>query len=281
MQDISRDQIRALLKLLEDPSEREKAFLKQALSAAIKNNPTQVQQVLSQEFADPAPRAIVHTLEEICWEDLEKAFARFAAKINPDLEEGLSLLAKFTSPTMERGKIAEPVDEMAFELRTVMLNARNYREMARAMAHYIFDVRQYKTIPSAKQINDLSFPHFLRKKQGSGLCTACLYMCLGQRYGMNMEVVDLAGRILISLQDEIHQDTFAIDPFNQGQILSPQDCKAYLKTRNLTLTDTAAQVLSSRLLVRRFLANMIYLLNKINDTRRLTYVRNYLQLITE
>lgn len=279
MQEISYDQIRALFKLLEKPDMQDRLFLKQALSSAIKTNPAKVQQVLEEDFAESAPRGIVDLLEEICWEDLAGSFTSFVAKINPDLEEGLSLVAKFTSPTMARGKITEPLDAMAFELRSALLNAQNYREMIADMTHYIFDMRRFKTLPSAKNINDLSFSHFLQRKQGAALCMACLYACLGQRYGLNMEVADMSGWTVVLCKDEAHQDTFVVDPFNSGKVLSLEDCRSYMQLRRLPWNTNTITVLSSRQVVRRLLAQMIFLLNKVNDERRLSYLRNYLDIL--
>jgi len=279
MHTISQEQIRALFKLLETESVQHRPILKQALSAAIKTNPVLVQQVLEQDFSQSAPGTIIHTLEEICWEDLAIALSHFAAKINPDLEEGLSLVAKFTSPTTARGKITPELDKMALDLRPVLLNTKTLREAAQAIGHYIFEIQKFTTLPNAKHIRDLTFPSFLQKKQGSNLCIACLYMCIGQRYGMETEIVDLAGRILVQIHDKPHNDCFVIDPLDNGKILSLEDCRSYLKSRNLPWEETNFSILSSRLIIRRFLANMIYLLNKVQDVRRLTVLREYLEII--
>lgn len=278
MHTIDQDQIRALFKLLETDAGN-RSVLKHALASAIKTNPQLVQQVLERDFSHDAPSGIVHTLEEICWEDLTVALSHFAAKINPDLEEGLALVAKFTTPTTARGKITPVLDEMALELRPVLLNITTGREAAQAIGHYIFNIKKFTTLPTAKHIKDLAFPFFLEKKKGSNLCIACLYMCIGQRYGIEMEVVDLAGRILLRVHDKQHNDTFAIDPLDNGKILSQEDCQSYLKSRNLPEDVADITVLSSRLIVRRFLANMIYLLNKLQDTRRLNYLREYLEIL--
>lgn len=278
MHTINQDQIRALLQLLETEASS-RSILKHALASAIKTNPNLVQQVLEQDFAHSAPSAVVHTLEEICWEDLSVALSHFSAKINPDLEEGLALVAKFTTPTTARGKITPILDEMALELRPILLNTTTAREAAKAMGHYIFNVKKFTTLPTAKNLNEMSFPSFLAKKQGSNLCMACLYMCIGQRYAVEMEIIDLAGRILVRVQDKAHNDTFAIDPLDNGKILSQEDCHRYLESRDLPGSKADLAVLSSRLIVRRFLANMIYLLNKLHDTRRLNYLREYLEIL--
>lgn len=278
MHTIDKDQIRALFQLLETEASS-RSILKHALASAIKTNPQLVQQVLEQDFTHSAPSAVVHTLEEICWEDLSVALSHFAAKINPDLEEGLALVAKFTTPTTARGKITPVLDDMALELRPVLLNTTTAREAIKAIGHYIFDVKKFSTLPTAKHLNEMSFSSFLEKKQGSNLCMASLYMCIGQRYAIEMEIIDLAGRILVRVQDKAHNDTFAIDPLDNGKILSQEDCHLYLKSRNLPEDTANLTVLSSRLVVRRFLANMIYLLNKLQDTRRLNYLREYLEIL--
>ena len=275
---IDKDQVRALLKLLETESSS-RSVLKHALASAIKTNPQLVQQVLQQDFAHSAPSAIVHTLEEICWEDLAIALSHFAAKINPDLEEGLALVSKFTTPTTARGEIVPILDKMALELRPVLLNITTAREAAKAIGHYIFNVKKFSTLPNVKNLSEMAFSSFLEKKQGSNLCMACLYMCVGQRYGIEMEIADFAGRILVRVQDKPHNDSFAIDPLDNGKILSQEDCQRYLEARNLPGMKEGLTVLSSRLVVRRFWANMIYLLNKLQDDRRLKYLREYLEIL--
>lgn len=278
MQTITPNHIRALFKLLETESGSTRVVLKQALASAIQLNPQGVEQVLAEDFPQQAPREVIHTLEEICWEDLSISLANFASKINPDLEEGLSLLAKFSSPTTARGKITGPLDALAAELRPALINSKNCREAAREISRFIFEIQQFKLVPAARSVKELSFPYFLRKKQGSALCLACLYFALGQRYGMDIEIADLAGRIVLFVQDKTHNDSFFIDPLDNGKLITQDECSAYLQARDLS-KEKDLTILSSRLIVRRFLANMIFILNRLRDGRRLTYVRNYLEIL--
>ena len=273
------DGIKALIKLLETEGDTYGPVLKNALAAAIKDNPAQVERVMQEEFHSSAPRTVVRTLEEICWEDLSRALARYCAKINPDLEEGLTLLAKFTSPTTARGDISAPLDRMAQELRPALLNAANYGEIAAILGHYIFNVRQFSALSASADIKDMSFSRFLAKKSGSGLCMACLYAVLGQRFGLDVNLIDLAGRILVNLQNSATGEALFIDPLDNGKILSERDCRQYIKVRQLAWNQDFLTPLSSRLIIRRAVANMIYVLNKLRDERRLKYLRGYLDII--
>ena len=270
--------LKALLKLLTTETATYGAVLRREIAAALKEDPVGVQTALAEEFSDSAPLSVLRTLEEIYWEELTHLFARFSAKINPDLEEGLMLLSKFQNPATARAEITQTVDDMARTLRPALLNANGQTDIARILAHYFFETLEFKALQANLAIQDISFAHFLRKRQGSGLCVACLYMLIGNRYGLDVNLIDLAGRILIYWQDRTQHDFF-IDPLDNGKILSQEDCQAYLASRQLAWTPQCTAPLSSRQTVRRFIANMIFVLNKVHDERRLSYLRNYLEII--
>ena len=279
MQLLGKDGLKALIRLLETESDTYGPVLKRALADAIKPNPYEVQRVMEEEFQTSVPRTVLNTLEEICWEDLAAALARFAAKINPDLEEGIMLLSKFTSPVTARGDVNAPLDHMAAELRPVLLNAKNCTEIAAVLGHYFFRLQQITALQTNLDIKDISFARFLRKKRGSSLCVACLYVCLGQRFGLDVALVDLAGRILVHMQGYTHRESLFIDPLDNGKILTEDDCRRYIRARYIEWNDEFLAPLSSRAIVRRFIANMIYVLNKVRDERRLNYLRHYLDII--
>ena len=279
MQTLGKNGLKALIKLLETESDNYGPVLKKALADAIKNNPSQVQRVMEEEFQTSVPHAVLNTLEEICWEDLAKALARFSAKINPDLEEGLTLLSKFTSPVTARGDIAAPLDQMAADLRPVLINANNYTEIAAVLGHYFFHIQHIAALQTNLDIKDTSFARLLHKKRGSSLCVACLYVCFGQRYGIDASIIDLAGRILVHLRGYTRPESLFIDPLDNGKILTEEDCRRYIHARHIEWNDEFLAPLSSRTIVRRFIANMIYVLNKVRDERRLRYLRHYLEII--
>lgn len=273
------DRVKALIRLLQTESDAYGPVLKRELAAAIKADPVRVQSVILEEFKTAAPLPVVHTLEEICWEDLAAALARFAAKINPDLEEGLALLSKFTSPALSRKEVSVPLDTLARELRPALLNAKNHAEIAGILSHYFFRVKGFQTLPSNLDVKDISFARFLRKKRGSSLCAACLYIAIGQRYGLDVNLIDLAGRILVCLRGLSDRESLFIDPLDDGKLLTQEDCRQYIRARQIDWNDDFLSPLSSRLIIRRFIANMIYVLNKLRDERRLKYLREYLEII--
>ena len=271
--------LKSLFKLLGSHADSYDHLIRREIAAAIKEDPQRVQTALEEEFPQQAPVHIIHTLEEIAWEELAHAFARFSAKINPDLEEGLALLAKFYIPATLRENITGPIDEIARALRHALLNAKDHAEMAQAMSRYFFNTLGIQILPANWDIQEISFVRFLQKHRGSGLCAACLYMLVGERYGLDINLIDLAGRILVHLQDEQQSQSLFIDPLDNGKILTLEDCQKHIDSRQLAWNDEFLTPLSSHQIVRRFIANMIFVLHKIHDERRLVYLRNYLEIL--
>ncbi len=271
--------LKALLKLLTTEADTHGAVLRSEIAAALKENPAQVQTLLAEEFSTSAPLPVLHTLEEIFWEELAQAFGNFSAKINPDLEEGLLLLAKFADPSTARNEISRTLDTLAHALRPVLLNAAGYASIVHALNHYFFDILAFRVQPVLQNFSDLSFASFLQKRRGPNLCLACLYVLIGSRYGMDIGLTDLAGRILVCVQDPVQKQPFFVDPLDNGKILTLDDCRQYIQARQLAWSDEFIAPLSSRQIVRRSIASMIFALNKVHDERRLTHLRNYLEII--
>lgn len=271
--------LKALFKLLATESGTYQPVLRREISAALKEDPARVQTVLAEQFPETAPLSVLHTLEEIYWEELTSALMHFSSKINPDLEEGLLIISKFTNPAVSRADITAELDQIAHALRPALLNAIGYTEIARVLGHYFFQTLGFQTLPANADIKDISFAHFLQNRRGSGLCVACLYAVIGARYGLDISLIDLAGRILIHLQDDEQHQSLFIDPLDNGKILLEEDCRNYLDARQLAWNDEFLAPLSSRQVIRRLIANMIFVLNKTHDNRRLSYLRNYLEIV--
>lgn len=271
--------LKALLKLLTTETDTYGVVLRREIAAALKEDPSGVKTALEEEFSNEPPLPVLHTLEEIYWEELTHALARFSAKINPDLEEGLLLLSKFTNPTTARSEVSALLDDMAHTLRPALLNATNYTEIAQHMGHYFFDTLGIQPLQANTDLQDVSFSRFLYKRRGSSLCVACLYAVIGGRYGLDINLIDLAGRILVHLQETTLNQSFFIDPLDNGKILTQEDCRQYLASRQLVWSEEFITPLSSRQIVRRLIANMIYVLNKVHDERRLAHLRNYLEIV--
>lgn len=279
MNNMESNQIKALIQLLSSESESYGELLKKELASIIKKSPNRVQEVIATEFNSLVPPALINAMEEICWEDLTKSFTDFSAKINPELEEGLYLLSKFVNPSVSAQEVADHLDYIAREMRSALLNSKDTTEIAAAMQHFFYRSLKFMVLPANLSIKELSFARFLTKRSGACLCMACVYTLVGQRYGLDVNIVDLAGRILVQISDLGTLEPLFIDPMDNGKLITEEECKDYILMRQIEWNHEFISPLSSRTILRRMIASMIFVLNKLRDERRLRYLRNYLEII--
>lgn len=279
MQQIRPSQIKALIDLLGRETGPEAALLKKELAHIMQNNPQALHSVIEQDFHSSLPAAFVGAMQEVYWEDLTKQISLFTGKINPELEEALTLVTRFVNPAITRQEISQHIDELARQLRPILANCTSAADIWNYLGQFFFHTQQYAVLPAAHDIKEISFGRFLQKKQGAALCMCCLYTVCAKRFGLEAGVVDLAGRVLPTLQPQDASQPLFADPLENGRLLTLEDCKNYIFERNLEWNEAFVQPLSSRLILRRFFSHMIFILNKLRDERRLTFLRQYMDVL--
>lgn len=279
MQQTEKKQVKALIELLNRETGAQALLLRGELARIMKEQPALLHEVIENDFHSSVPASLVHAIEEVRWEELEKKLQHFSEKINPSLEEALAVVTRFVNPAVDRQEITQELDLCARQLRPVIMNCLSAEDILKTFSRFFFNVQCLLVLPSAKDIKDISFGRFLEKRRGTALCLCCLYALCAERFGLDMGVVDLAGRLLVSFQPSDGTPVLFADPLAQGNILSLQDCKNYIDSRNLEWSESFTLSLSSRAVLRRFFGNMIFILNKLRDERRLTYLRRYMDIL--
>ena len=274
-----KSQIKALITLLSQETGDHAGLLKSELARLMQEQPKRVREVIEQDFHSTVPAALVEAMQEICWDQLAQSTARFAEKINPDTEEGLAIVSRFVNPAVTHQEITQNLDNLARQLRPLLVNCNSSIEIWALMGRFFFHSQGFKVLPAAHDIKDISFGRFLEKKQGSALCLCALYAVCGARFGLDAGVADMAGRVLAVLHPRDGSEPLFADPLDNGKILTLTDCKDYIFSRNLQWNDAFELSLSSRALLRRFIGNMIFILNKLRDERRLAFLRRYMDIL--
>ncbi len=272
-------QIKALIELLGRETGEHAALLRGELARLVKQQPDALQQVIEQDFHSSVPAAFVDAMYEICWEELTGEMLHFSSKINPDLEEGLAIVTRFINPAVHSGEITPQIDSLALVLRPLLAPCTTPQEILETMGRFFFRTQNFFILPAAYDIKDISFGRFLQKKRGSALCLCALYAVCAHRLDIDAGLVDLAGRVLVYCTAPGGSAPLFADPLDSGKILTLDDCKDYIFTRNLEWSDTFAAPLSSRAVIRRFLGNMIFILHKLRDERRLVHLRRYMDIL--
>lgn len=281
MQPITRSQIKALINLLGQEQGSQAALLRDALSYILKKHPTILQEVIENDFHSEVPAALVRVMHEICWEDLLKTAQQFAQEDHLSLESALAFITRFVNPAFDTREISADLDKLTQELRPLLPTPDDGAAVLETMSRFFFRQKSFAVLPVSHDIKDVSFGRFLQKKQGAALCLCSLYAVCSQRLGLHFDIVDVAGRLLIRYQSPKNPEPLFADPLKNACQLTLTDCKNYISSRNLEWNDSFITPLSSRLILRRFWAQMIFILNKLRDDKQLSYLRKYMDILQE
>lgn len=279
MQAMPPSHIRALIDLLGRETGDQAAFLRTELAHVVKEQPQLLKQVIEQDFHSAVPLAFVHAMQEVGWDNLTADMLRFSTNINPDLEEGLALITRFVNPAVPNEEITQQINTLADGLRPLLAACHTPAEMLQKMSQFFFKTQGYQVLPAITRLREMSFGRFLRKKVGSALCLGALYTVCARRLGMEAGLIDMAGRVLVYCTTAESADPLFADPLNNGSLMTLKDCQNYIFLRDLEWSEHFVTPLSSRAVIRRFLGNMIFFLNKSHDERRLGYLRRYMDIL--
>ncbi|ACC97920.1 hypothetical protein Emin_0362 [Elusimicrobium minutum Pei191] len=273
------NQIKALINLISAEPVESADFLKAELASVIKNKPAVFKTVLEAEFKNNTP-AFVHTLiEEVAFDRLRDSFLTFSNKINPDLEEGLELISKFENPVLDTKTFNQKIDAVAARFHPMTLNCADSLDVAQAMQIFFFNTLGIKPVSVNLRPQHMSFDKMFESRSAAGIMICCLYAVTGQRLGLDITVVDFAGRLLVQFNEPSFNEPFYVDPFDGGKVLTLRECMEYIVSRSITWDNKYLEPLTSHLIIRRCLANLIFIHKKFKDERRLAYLRDFMTLL--
>jgi regulator of sirC expression with transglutaminase-like and TPR domain len=112
------------------------------------------------------------------------------------------------------------------------------------------------------------FNDVLERRTGIPISLSAVYMEVARRLSFPLEGVGMPGHFLVKYHD--HSQEFFLDPFNQGEILTHEECKMKLKGLYgdaLPFSDQMLEAVTHRQILARMLNNLkaIYLKGQTYD----------------
>lgn len=197
------------------------------------------------------------------------------------LIEGALAIAWEEYPRMDLGHYREIFDQMVGDLQPRLADIRYPLKIVQAINQYLFAEQNF-----CGNDNDYYDPRnsfitdVLDRRLGIPLSLSIIYMVIGDRLGFPIEGISFPGHFIIRPQ---HPDIEVfIDPYNQGEILFPQDCAnklALLYGREVPLHREYLEPVSIRRILDRLLTNLklIYLRTQ-EPTKALAVIERSLML---
>jgi regulator of sirC expression with transglutaminase-like and TPR domain len=258
-------QIKAMVALLADHDERTVELVRRSLMGMGEQAiPTLLR---ATEIGDTvARRRLESILDDIQFGRLMHAFSIWAAAPaeNVDLEEGAFLLARVRYPDLNTEAYRRRLDALAQGLRNTVRRLKNPRFIIQAVNQHLFDREHFRgNVEDYYDPNNSFLNQVLDRKIGIPISLSVVYLLVARRLGLPVSGVGLPGHFI--LKYESADFSAFIDPFNEGQILSREECLRFLSNSGYGENEDYLDPVSNRDVILRKIRNLIYIYTQIKD----------------
>lgn len=279
MPSVQDNQIKAMLALLTDPDERTVDLVKQTLvSIGLDAVPSLLK---AGEMADSKAREELRSiLEEIRLNHLESRFHHWASAkdFEPDLEEGAFLLAEFRYPDLPIASYRKRLDEMAQVLGARLRRVSHPRSVIEQINQHLFEEEGFHGNTQNYYEPDNSYLNrVLDRKTGIPISLSLIYLLVTQRLGLPVTGVGLPGHFI--LKYDSFDSSIYLDAFNQGQILSREECVRFLLNSGYEIKEAYFASASHREIILRMMRNLVYIYTQFKDDHRADRLKRLIQIL--
>jgi regulator of sirC expression with transglutaminase-like and TPR domain len=191
-----------------------------------------------------------------------------------DIEAAWWLLTLCFEPDAPIAKLQRRLDEWGRRLRVLVARARSARERLQALTTFMADDLGFRGNeeeyydPKNSLLSDV-----VETRRGIPISLAMLYVIIGRRADMPIDGINLPGHFIA------RYERILFDPFHQGRILSRPDCEAILARQRLKTEPIYFAPASSRTVLMRMLANLLFIFERAGEQRKHGMVKGWLQAL--
>jgi regulator of sirC expression with transglutaminase-like and TPR domain len=191
-----------------------------------------------------------------------------------DIEEAGWLLARIFLPGVEPLHYQRKLDAWGRQLTRLTASAISTRERVAILTNYLANDLGFRG--NSEQYYDVHnslLPSLIDSRLGIPISLAILYISVAARAGMKIEGINLPGHFIVR-----HGDVL-FDPFHRGKILMQSDCEAILSKQKLTFQHCYLESASSRMILIRVLANLLYIFQDNGDEQQRERIAAWLKAL--
>lgn len=187
----------------------------------------------------------------------ERLFA-FAEAGDPDLETGALLLSEVHNPALDVSDVSARLDDYAEDLRPRLEAQDPGRTQIETFLAYIHDDLGFAGDTDDFYAFENNFLHMVdERRRGIPITLICVYVLLGRRLGIDIDVVGAPYRALAGYT--AGDFSTYIDAFAGGDLCTREECLDFLKRHGFVAgnSDKFLRVLSDSEILERMTQNII------------------------
>lgn len=225
---------------------------------------TQAQETLNNDTLQDRIKSVVADIRLIDIEQSLKALNTSPAE-SPDLETGAFLIAQAAYPDLDIQAYQQQIEDMVTILKQRCEPSMAPRQAIQMINQHLFQELGLKGNTQDYYDPDNSFLHqVLDHRVGIPISLCVLYLLIGQRLNVPVVGVGMPGHFIVRLQTE----PVFIDCFNQGVILSQQDCAKFLQDYGVDFDSHYLDPISNKQILARMLRNLVAIYQKRDESQQ-------------
>ncbi|MGZ3904187.1 MAG: transglutaminase-like domain-containing protein [Bacteroidia bacterium] len=287
---ISKKEVNALVKLLDDPDETIFSHIKGRFMSLGPPVIPHLESAWENAYDIILQKRIEQLIHDIQFEILQKQFANWKLAESDDLLKGLLLVARYQYPDLNEEKIRKQLAQIKQDVWLELNEDLTAVEKINALNHILFEVHNFSgsSITTYYSPQNSFFNCLLETKKGNPVMLSCLYLLIAHElkipvYGVNLPEHFICAYMdesknLINLSDENatrENILFYINPFRKGIIFHHSDIDDFIKQLKLEPNAAFYSPCSNVEIIIRVIRNLIFSYEKLGHTEKvneLTYL---------
>ncbi len=282
-------QIKALVKLLDDPDEEiYREIYDKLLAQGYKALP-ELEKVWEKSFDEKIQERIEGLIQEIQANSVKRSLKKWAGKGGEDLFMGSFLIAKHQYPELNFESYNNRLEEIKKDIWLEINENLTALEKVQIINHVFFKVHGFSGNSAnfyAPQNNYIN--HVLETKKGNPITLGIIYSALAQRLNIPVYGVNLPKNYIVAYKNEYAQEDsiqnqvlFYINPFNKGAILGKKEIDYFLKQQNLKREKEYYLPCDNLKIIKRLLNNLIYSYDKLGYPDKIQELSELYRILTD
>jgi regulator of sirC expression with transglutaminase-like and TPR domain len=271
-------QLRAAIMLLAGPDERTVDLVRRQLVRIGQPVLTQLEKAARE--ADPWVRERLNdVVEEIQFASLTERLRAYSESAeDPDLEEGVFLLARYAYPDLDLDRYRMFLDRLAEEALRRLSGIRHPIQRVQKINDYLFREQGFHGNRTNYYDPDNSYINrVLDRRRGIPISLSVLYLLVSRRLGLPVVGVGLPGHFMTRYETEEAQ--LYIDVFNGGHLLTKQDCLRLLVQTGYEPKEAYFGTAAAREILIRILKNLVYVYSEAKEDRKARQLSAMIELL--
>ncbi len=287
------ERIKALIKLLDDPSEEIFNTVEGELLKAEVEIVPELERAWESHPDGIFQHRIENVIHSIQFRDVKKRFKAWVTFDGEDLLTGAWLVARYQYPELTFEELDNAINKIRKDIWLELNDHLTALERVRIINHILFDVHGFSRNNSNFLAPQNSFIcDVLDTRKGNPISLSIIYSVIAVRLGLPVYGVNLPKNFILAYMDEpsagdrysAQQESsvlFYINPINKGAVLGRKEVDNFIKQQKLESRHYFFEPCSNIEIIRRILNNLVLAFEHGGQLVKMEEIRELLAIIDE